>query len=89
MSTRSSIVGYEDEEFDLHIYHEMHDNAYHLEIYLKCSDGNAKGQNTYSFFNLVLPPDWVKAIVRFAEKNGNVLGVKCWVNGNNLRSVDK
>ncbi len=66
MSTRSTVFMWENEDFDVHVYHELHDDAHHAEITLKCPDGSAKGQMTYSHLNFVVPNDWMDAIQRLS-----------------------
>jgi len=62
MSTRTTKGMFENDDFRVHMYEEMHDDSIHVEITLKSVSGPQKGYSTYSYLNFVVPECWVEPI---------------------------
>ena len=62
MSTRTTLGMFENDDFRVHMYEELHDDSIHVEITLKCVSGPAKGELMYSYLNVVVPECWVEPI---------------------------
>ena len=68
MSTRITLAIFDNKNFNVHLYDEMQDDAVHLEVYLKVTDGPTKGQNTHSYYNLIIGKEWVGPLVKLMER---------------------
>lgn len=49
MSTRGSVIYYHGDDFTFHLYHETHDDTYHMEL----------KDNSNSYINAVIPEHMV------------------------------
>ncbi|MAH45606.1 hypothetical protein CMI37_07240 [Candidatus Pacearchaeota archaeon] len=67
MSTRCTTAIFNNDDLNMHLYHEMHDGAYHLEVYVKVTDGEFKGENTNSCINIVVPLCMVEPLKQLME----------------------